>query len=106
MGNRRLNWIDMGIFDLFRKKDEASLEEQMRERLLQKGRITDGVVIDNEFSEDGRIIVFYTYSVQGADFESSEILSDEQSRDSIKYAPGASVGVRYDPNHHGRSILV
>ncbi|MCW5961423.1 MAG: hypothetical protein KIS76_14765 [Pyrinomonadaceae bacterium] len=96
----------MGIFDLFRKKDEAALEAQMRDRLLHKGRITDGVVIDNEITDEGYVIVYYTYSVQGADFESSEILSAEQSRTSIKYAPGASVGVRYDPNHHGRSILV
>jgi hypothetical protein len=96
----------MGIFDVFRKKKEIDLETRYRENLLRHGRITDGEIIDNEVSETGEIIVYYIYSVQGADFESSEILNEEQAKEPIKYAPGASIGVRYDPKHHGSSILV
>lgn len=96
----------MGIFDAFRKKNKPDLETQYRENLLRNGRITDGVIIDTEVSETGETIAYYSYSVQGADFESSEILSEEQLKDQIKYAPGANVGVRYDPRHHGSSILV
>lgn len=96
----------MGIFDIFRKKKEVDPQTQYRENLLRNGRITDGVIIDTEISEAGETIAYYTYSVQGADFESSEILSEEQLKDQIKYAPGANVGVRYDPKHHGSSILV
>ncbi len=96
----------MGIFDVFRKKSKEDLEREFREKLIRHGRITDGVIIDNETIESGRIVVFYVYSVQGADFESSEILSDRQAAESIKYAPGAHVGVKYDPKHHGSSILI
>lgn len=96
----------MGIFDVFRKKKEIDLETRYRENLLRHGRITDGEIIDNEVSETGEIIVYYIYSVQGADFESSEVLNQEQAKESLKYAPGASIGVRYDPKHHGSSILV
>lgn len=96
----------MGIFDVFRKKKKIDLETQYRENLLRNGRITDGEIIDNEVSESGETVVYYIYSVQGADFESSEILSEDQAKESLKYAPGASIGVRYDPKHHGSSILV
>jgi hypothetical protein len=96
----------MGLFDLFRRKSKEELEHEFRERLIRTGRITDGVIIDNETLESGKIVVFYVYSVQGADFESSEILSDRQASESIKYAPGAHVGVKYDSKHHGSSVLV
>ncbi len=96
----------MGIFDIFQKKKQIDLETQYRENLQRNGRITDGEIIDNEISETGETIVYYIYSVQGADFESSEVLSEEQANEPLKYAPGASIGVRYDPKHHGSSILV
>lgn len=96
----------MGIFDIFRKKKEIDLETQFRENLLRHGRITDGEIIDVKELETGETVAYYIYSVQGADFESTEILTEEQKEDPIKYAPGASVGVRYDPRIHGRSILV
>lgn len=96
----------MGLFDIFRKKSNEDIEREFREKLIRSGRITDGVIIDNETLETGKIVVFYVYSVQGADFESSEVLSDEQAQESIRYAPGAHVGVKYDPKHHGSSILV
>lgn len=100
----------MGIFDIFRKKKKAAgetdPEARFRENLLRSGRITDGEITEVKESESGEIIAFYTYSVQGADFESTEILNEEQKKDPIKYAPGASVGVRYNPRQHGSSILV
>ena len=95
----------MKIFDIFKKKKEVDLEAQRRERLLRSGRITDGTIIDRETTEQGEI-VYYFYSIHGVDFESSEILSDEQSREPLKYAPGAKVGVRFDQKQHGNSILI
>lgn len=96
----------MGLFDLFRQKKKAKLEKNFRENLLQNGRITDATITENETLETGEIVAYYYYSVQGANFESSEILNETQMQNSIKYAPGATVGVRYDPRHHGSSILV
>ena len=95
----------MGIFDFFRKKKVVDLEQHRREYLLQHGRITDGTIIDSETTEKGEL-VYYFYSIQGVDFESSEILTEEQLQEPLKYAPGAKVGVRFDPRQHGNSILV
>ncbi len=95
----------MGIFNIFRKKETVDLEKQRREYLGRFGRITDGTILDSEEAENGEII-YYSYSVHGADYESSEIMLFEQMSDALKYAPGAKVGVRYDPKQHANSILV
>ena len=96
----------MGIWDLFRKKKQIDLERVRREQLAQTGRITDGRIIDCETTETGDEIVYYFYSVQGTDYESSQILNEEQLREPLKYAPGAKVGIRFDQKHHGNSMLV
>jgi hypothetical protein len=98
----------MGLFDIFKKQTPVDLEAQRREYLARNGRITDGTIIENsdEIDETENSVVSYVYSVHGANYESSEILSDEKLADSLKYAPGAKVGVKYDPKHHGNSILV
>ncbi|HLL99496.1 MAG TPA: hypothetical protein VK400_00440 [Pyrinomonadaceae bacterium] len=95
----------MGLFGIFKQKKNVDLEAQRRAQLRQKGRICDGTIIDSEQSAQGEI-VFYVYSVHGVDFESSELLSEEQLADPLKYAPGAKVGVRFDPKNHGNSMLV
>ena len=95
----------MGLFDSFRKKKIVNTEAQRREFLLAHGRITDGIIIDSETSETGEEIAFYIYSIQGVDFESSEILTEEKMQNPLQYAPGAKVGVRFDPKNHGNSML-
>lgn len=77
-----------------------------REFLLVHGRITDGAITDSETNEAGEEIVFYIYNIQGVDFESSELLTAEQLENPLQYAPGAKVGVRFDPKNHGNSMLV
>ncbi len=96
----------MGLFDIFKSKKTVNSEIERREFLLTKGRITDGTIIESEISDSGEEIVHYYYTVQGANFESSEILSEEQRKNLLKYAPGAKVGVRFDPKNHGNSMLV
>ena len=95
----------MGILKLFRRKNGRDPEEARREFLLTHGRITDGRIIDSEIMPDGRELVFYMYTLGGVDFESSEILTEEQRRDQLKYAPGSKIGVRYDSKNHGNSML-
>lgn len=95
----------MGLFDIFKKKRIDS-EKMRREFLLEHGRITDGSIIDSETSETGAEIVFYLYTIQGVDFESSELLTAEQMENPLQYAPGARIGVRFDPKNHGNSMLV
>ena len=95
----------MGLFDIFKSRKKVHTEAERREFLQSKGRITDGTIIDSEVSESGDEIVHYYYTVQGANFESSEILTEEQRENLLKYAPGAKVGVRFDPKNHGNSLL-
>jgi len=95
----------MGFFDRFKKKRKIDSEALRLEHLQQNGRITEGIIIDSETSDTGEEIVFYVYSVQGVDFESSELLTGEKMLDLLKYAPGAKVGVRFDPKNHGNSML-
>ena len=96
----------MGVFNIFKRRREPNTEAARREFLLQKGRITDGTITDSEIAENGREIVCYVYNIQGVDFESSEFLTDRQRENPLSYAPGARVGVRFDPKNHGNSMLV
>lgn len=94
----------MGILNrIFRRK---SVDPDARRRfLLNNGRITDGVILDTEINDAGEEIAIYLYTLNGVDFESSDILTETQKRDRIKYAPGAKVGIRYDQRNQGNSIL-
>ncbi len=96
----------MGIFSLFKSKKRLDVFAERREHLIAHGRITDGKIIDTEINGRGEEIVFYLYTLNGVDFESSELLTDEQRSDPLQYAPGAKVGVRYDPKNQGNSMLV
>ncbi len=96
----------MGLFDIFKQKKQVESETLRREFLLIHGRITEGTIVDSETSEAGEEIVFYIYNVQGVDFESSEILTAEQIEKPLEYAPGAKIGVRFDPKNHGNCMLV
>jgi hypothetical protein len=95
----------MGLLDIFKSKKRIVSEAERREFLQTKGRITDGTIIDSEACENGDEIVHYYYTVQGADFESWEILTEKQRENPLKYAPGAKIGVRFDPKNHGNSML-
>ena len=94
----------MGIIDKILRRIEADPDAR-RLSLLSHGRITDGVILDSEINAAGEEVVFYLYTLNGVDFESSDLLTDEQRRDQIKYAPGAKVGIRYDPRNQGNSIV-
>ena len=96
----------MGFFSKLARKKHIPTEQERREFLQKHGRITDGAIIDTETDRYGGEIVFYLYSVNGVDFESSERLTEEQMNDPLRYAPGAKVGIRFDPKNHGNSILV
>ncbi len=96
----------MGFLDLFKRKEKADIHVERRKFLLLHGRITDGVITDTETTRNGEEIVFFVYTLNGVDFESSELLDEEMKSDPLKYAPGAKVAVRYDPKNQGNSTLV
>lgn len=94
----------MGIIDKILRRKTVDPNARRR-NLLANGRITDGVIIDTETNGEGEEIAFYSYTLNGVDFESSDILTIEQINDPIKYAPGAKVGIRYDQRNQGNSIV-
>lgn len=96
----------MGLFDFIKRTKEENAVQSNRDHLLKNGRICDGVIIDSETDEAGNEIVHYQYSIHGVDFESSEVLNEEQKKHPLKYAPGAGVGIRFDPKNHHNSMLV
>lgn len=94
----------MGFLDklLGRKKADP---DALRRFLLEYGRITDGVILDTQINGNGEEVIFYTYTLNGVDFESSEVLTPEQRAAPAKYAPGAKVGIRYDQRNQGNSVV-
>ena len=94
----------MGFVDkiLRRKKIDPNAR---RNFLLSNGRITDGVILDLARNEAGDDTVHFLYTLNGVDFEAFEILTAEQKQHPAKYAPGANVGIRYDPKNQGNAIV-
>ena len=94
----------MGIIDKILRRKQVDPAARRR-FLLANGRITDGVILDSEINGAGEEVVIYLYTLNGVDFESSDILTEDQRVDRLKYAPGAKVGIRYDPRNQGNSIV-
>lgn len=97
----------MPFLDRFRRKREDP-EAARRARLLLRGRISDGTVFDvTDDSGSGSITqIFYRYNISGVDYESSQLLDEQQRGRQSDYAPGAHVTVRYDPHQPGNSVVV
>lgn len=95
----------MGLFDIFKGKKQGISEAERKEFLLKHGRITEGTIIDSETNANGDEIAYYFYTINGVDFESSDVLDERQRQNPIKYAPGAKVSIRFDPKNHGNSVL-
>lgn len=93
----------MRILDKLRRKKPPT-DAERRALLLASGRITEGVIIDAD-TRGTEEIVYYMYTLNGVDFESSQRLDDVQKREPVKYAPGQKVNVRYDPRNQGNSTL-
>jgi len=95
----------MGIFDIFKRKKNEIPEMSRKEFLLKHGRITEGTILDTETAANGDEIAYYFYTINGVDFESSDVLDERQRKSPAKYAPGAKVSIRFDPKNHGNSVL-
>ncbi len=94
----------MKFFDRFRKSKTVDLEAQRREKLMRTGRIAEGVITDSQ-EIDGVEVVYFMYEIGGSIFESSEVMTEEQLKNPAKYAPGANIGIRFDPRQPGNSTL-
>ncbi|HEY0005435.1 MAG TPA: hypothetical protein VGB17_11550 [Pyrinomonadaceae bacterium] len=96
----------MSFLDLFRRK-KVDPEAARRARLRTTGRIADGSILDVTSDAAQAIThVFYCYTVNSVEYESSQQLDQEQLTHSADYFPGAHITVRYDPRQPGNSIVV
>ncbi|HYG09108.1 MAG TPA: DUF3592 domain-containing protein [Pyrinomonadaceae bacterium] len=96
----------MGLLDLFKRK-KVDTEAARRAALMRTGRIGEGVVLDVTNTDAGDIThVFYTYVVNGVEYESSQTLDEAQRQHQGNYYPGARITVRYDPRRPSNSAVV
>lgn len=96
----------MAFTNWFRRK-RVNAEAERRARLISTGRIADGIVLDTISDDSGLITqIFYRYTVSGVDYESSQMLDQEQQHRPLDYTPGARVAVRFDPRQPGNSVVV
>ncbi len=96
----------MSFLDRLRRK-KVEDEATRRSRLLLSGRITDGSVLDAICDDSGTATeIFFTYSINGVDYEASQTLTPEQRNQPQAYVPGSSITVRYDPYRPGNSVVV
>jgi hypothetical protein len=94
------DWLPFG-----REKEDPELAR--RRRLQEIGRIGDGLITDAETDENGQLRhIFYRYTVNGSDFDSSQELLGEQLLHPERYSPGLRVSVRYDPRQPVNSFIV
>lgn len=96
----------MGILDIFKRK-KTDGEEQRRAAILRSGRITEGSIFDVITDDAGTITqVFYSYQINGVEYESSQSLDPDQQRRGDDYFPGSHVTVRFNPRQPGNSVVV
>jgi hypothetical protein len=95
----------MSFLNRFRQK-KVEDEESRLSRLLRTGRIGEGVILDISDDPSDAPQISYTYSIGGVDYESVQVLSEEQRAQVSNYSPGGRVVIRYDPHRPGNSIVV
>ncbi|MBK8149902.1 MAG: hypothetical protein IPK58_17300 [Acidobacteria bacterium] len=96
----------MGILGIFKRRAKNLTADERRSALLKNGRMTDGTIIDSEINGDGDEVIYFIYTINGVDFESSDRLTEIQRLDRVSYAPGAKVSIRFDTRNHGNAIVV
>jgi hypothetical protein len=96
----------MALFDRFRSKKQDP-EIARRLWLRRGGRIADGAVFDIGTDPAGsETHIFYSYTVNGVEYQSSQFLDQDQLTRPHDYSPGARVTIRYDPHQPGNSLVV
>jgi hypothetical protein len=103
----------VGLSFLFRgkKKTPADREYERRMWITQRGRITDGNVMDvHEPDPNGNEpiqLLIYTYDVAGVTYEASQDVTYlRQFIDVHSCRLGLPTSIKYDPQNPGNSIVI
>ena len=94
-----------------RRKTPEDIERERRQRISQKGRITDGNILDvQELNLNGRgwaQMLIYQYDVAGVTYEASQDITYLRHKvDLYSCRLGLATSVKYDPHNPGDSIVV
>jgi hypothetical protein len=97
----------MSFLDRFRRHKEDP-EMKRRARLLNSGRIAEGSVLDvyNDAASGVITQIFYSYTVSGVEYESSQSLDASQLQHAEDYTPDSRITIRYDPHQPFNSVVV
>src|SRR3989442_14516393 len=89
-----------------RKKSKEDLEVVRRALLLRSGRIGEATGLSADEDGDGNLILSFSYTLGGVDYQAFQKLDAEQRLRESDYLPGAQVALRYDPHRPAHSFLV
>ena len=89
-----------------RKKSKEDLEVVRRALLLRSGRIGEATVLSADEDGDGNLILSFSYTLGGVDYQAFQKLDAEQRLRESDYLPGARVALRYDPHRPANSFVV
>ena len=94
----------MSFLARFRRKKEDP-EVARRRTLLQSGRLGEATIFETS-TDGGQMMVSYSYTVGGVDYQAFQHLDEEQLQRTHDYLPGARVELRYDPQRPANSVVV
>jgi len=95
----------MSLLDRFRRKKEDP-EVARRQLLLRAGRLGEATVLETNADAEGNVMLTYSYSIGGVDYQASQRLDEQQILRKHDYLPGARVALRYDPRRPVNSFVV
>ena len=95
----------MSLLARFRRKKEDP-EVARRKLLLRAGRLGEATVLETNADAEGNLMLTYSYSIGGVDYQTSQQLDEQQVLRKHDYLPGARVTLRYDPRRPTNSFVV
>ena len=95
----------MSLLARFHRKRQDP-EMARRARLRSSGRIGQATVRDASRDTASNLTIVYSYNIDGAEYESSQSIDDQQKQREHDCLPGANITIRYDPHRPGNSVVV
>jgi hypothetical protein len=95
----------MSFLSRFRRQKEDP-ELARRALLLRAGRLGEATVLGTDVDGDGNMMLSYSYTIGGVDYQAFQRLDAEQLLRPNDYLPGSHATLRYDPRRPANSLVV